>query len=150
MNTTFYFSNSDLQQENFSIDNLTYASNLDYKPDVYYIIFDAYPRSDQLLEHFGYDNREMIAFLEDNQFYVAHKSHANYPMTPLSLASSMNMQYMDFTQVMMDGLMWLSGIKKGFNEMTLQTQFSLLSGLAANHVVIIKRRKRYVTSAQAY
>jgi hypothetical protein len=31
--------------------------------------------------------------------------------------------------------------------MTLQTQYSLLSGLAANRDVIIKRRKHYVTSA---
>jgi len=96
--STFYFSSSNLQQENFSVENLINASNFDYKPDIYYIIFDGYPRSDQLLEHFEYDNQEMIAFLEDNQFYVAHKSHANYPISPLSLASSMNMQYLNYLQ----------------------------------------------------
>ena len=94
--STFYFSGNNLQQENFSIENLINASNFDYKPDIYYIIFDGYPRSDQLLEHFGYDNGEMITFLEDNQFYVAHNSHANYPITPLSITSAMNMHYFDY------------------------------------------------------
>ena len=95
--STFYFS-SDVKQENFLIDSQNNALNFGYKPDIYYIIFDAYPRSDQLQEHFGYSNHEMISFLEDNQFYVAHKSHTNYAITPLSLASSMNMQYLDYLQ----------------------------------------------------
>lgn len=64
-------------------------------PDIYYIILDAYPRSDVLNEFYGYDNSEFITFLENNGFYVADKSETNYPYTNASLASALNLNYID-------------------------------------------------------
>jgi hypothetical protein len=64
-------------------------------PDIYYIVPDRYPSRSTLEEYFGYDNAEFMEFLEDSGFYVADESFANYHETFLSLASSLNMEYLD-------------------------------------------------------
>jgi hypothetical protein len=61
--------------------------------DVYYIILDAYGRSDTLLNTFGYDNSAFLGKLEDMGFYVVECAQSNYSKTDLSLSSSLNMQY---------------------------------------------------------
>jgi hypothetical protein len=65
------------------------------KPDIYYIILDAYAREDMLAELFGYDNSDFIQSLEKMGFYIAKDSQTNYPNTVLSLSSSMNMVHID-------------------------------------------------------
>ena len=62
-------------------------------PDIYYIILDAYARADVLAEEFGHDNEPFIQSLRDLGFYVAECSQSNYEMTPLSLTSSLNLDY---------------------------------------------------------
>ena len=62
--------------------------------DVYYVIFDRYANEDVLAERFGFDNSEMLSWLESQGFYVARDSVANYPKTAHSLASSLNMTYL--------------------------------------------------------
>ena len=64
-------------------------------PDIYYIILDGYDRSDVLEELFGVDNTPFIDFLKQRGFYVASLSRSNYDQTALSLASSLNENYMD-------------------------------------------------------
>src|SRR5215211_3532234 len=61
--------------------------------DVYYIILDAYGRSDILLNLVGYDNSAFLNRLEDMGFYVVDCARSNYSKTDLSLSSSLNMQY---------------------------------------------------------
>jgi hypothetical protein len=65
------------------------------KPDVYYIILDGYGRADVLKNVYGFDNSEFIRQLKDRGFYIAEKGTANYPMTFMSLASSLNLNYLD-------------------------------------------------------
>ena len=65
----------------------------DLLPDIYYIIVDAYARNDILLDQFGFDNSEFYEFLKNRGFYVAYQSLSNYLWTHLSLASSLNMDY---------------------------------------------------------
>ena len=67
----------------------------DAKPDVYYLIFDGYGRQDVLNDVYHYDNEPFISFLEKQGFYVAKSGRTNYPQTMLSLASSLNMDYLD-------------------------------------------------------
>jgi hypothetical protein len=62
-------------------------------PDVYYIILDAYGRSDSLLNTLGYDNSDFLGKLEGMGFYVAECAQSNYAKTDLSLSSSLNMDY---------------------------------------------------------
>ncbi|HAJ95038.1 MAG TPA: hypothetical protein DCP02_02280 [Actinobacteria bacterium] len=65
-------------------------------PDIYYIIMDGYAGSSSLEEFYDYDNHEFIDFLTGKGFFVASESRCNYPWSYLSLASSLNMEYIDF------------------------------------------------------
>ncbi len=65
------------------------------KPSIYYIILDGYARSDVLADIYGVDNSEFIQGLTERGFFVARESRANYCQTYLSLASSLNMTYLD-------------------------------------------------------
>jgi hypothetical protein len=65
------------------------------KPDVYYIILDGYARGDVLHDVYEFDNSNFLNGLRDRGFYVAEESAANYPMTYLSLASSLNLDYLN-------------------------------------------------------
>ena len=64
-------------------------------PDIYYIILDGYARSDVMRELFDFDNTEFLENLEGKGFFVARGSNANYCQTPLSLSSSLNLEYLD-------------------------------------------------------
>ncbi len=72
---------------------IAHATNV--KPDIYYIILDTYTRSDSLLADFGYDNSGFEEALRERGFYVADCSQANYDFTLASLATSLNLSYMD-------------------------------------------------------
>ena len=64
-------------------------------PDIYYIILDTYASADTLREFYNFDNDEFIDYLKNRDFYIAEKSFSNYAVTTLSLASSLNMNYLD-------------------------------------------------------
>ena len=64
-------------------------------PDIYYIILDGYARADVLAEVYQHDNGDFIQHLSGKGFYVASESRSNYCKTFLSLASSLNMIYLD-------------------------------------------------------
>ena len=51
---------------------------------------------DTLRDLYGYDNSPFLDFLRSKGFYVADKSVTNYPRTELSVASSLNMKYMNY------------------------------------------------------
>lgn len=63
------------------------------RPDIYYIILDAYGRGDVLQKFYDFDNSEFLDGLRQRGFYVADKSCTNYPGTAFSLSSSLNMRY---------------------------------------------------------
>lgn len=65
-------------------------------PDIYYIILDGYGGNDVLGDIYGYDNSEFTEWLIEHGFYVAQHSRANYMRTPLSLSSTLNMEYFDY------------------------------------------------------
>ena len=64
-------------------------------PDIYYIILDGYGRSDVLKNEYGYDNSDFLNTLRDLGFYIAECSQSNYAQTQMSLASSLNFNYLD-------------------------------------------------------
>ncbi len=64
-------------------------------PDIYYIILDGYGRADVLKNEYGYDNSDFLHGLKDLGFYVAQCSQSNYAQTQLSIASSLNFNYID-------------------------------------------------------
>ncbi|NTW08896.1 MAG: hypothetical protein HGA28_04935 [Anaerolineaceae bacterium] len=72
----------------------TTEPNSNFKPDVYYIILDGYSRDDALAAA-GFDNTAFLEELSSLGFYIAKCSQSNYGETPLSLSSSLNMDYID-------------------------------------------------------
>jgi hypothetical protein len=81
-----------------STQNNTSALNLEVPsqpPDIYYIILDGYGRSDVLKNEYGYDNSEFLNTLKDLGFTIADCSSSNYAQTQMSLASSLNFNYID-------------------------------------------------------
>jgi len=76
-----------------SISSITEYPTISTLPDIYYIILDGYAREDVLQELYHYDNSDFIGALSNRGFYIASHSQSNYMQTPLSLASSLNMQY---------------------------------------------------------
>ena len=62
------------------------------RPDIYYIILDAYGRNDVLGE---FDNADFLTDLERRGFFVATNATSNYRDTIQSLASSLNFAYLD-------------------------------------------------------
>lgn len=65
------------------------------RPNIYYIVLDAYTRADVLQEVFSFDNTGFLAGLETRGFTVTPKSYANYSQTHQSMASSLNFTYLD-------------------------------------------------------
>jgi hypothetical protein len=71
------------------------AGRSSFTPDIYYIIFDTYAGASTLEEFYGFENGEFTSWLENRGFYLAEASFSNYSTTALSLASSLNMDYID-------------------------------------------------------
>lgn len=65
------------------------------KPDIYYLILDAYGRSDILQNMYDVDNSSFINFLKQKGFYVADQSRSNYIQTIYSLSSSLNFSFIN-------------------------------------------------------
>lgn len=69
------------------------GSQVQALPDIYYIILDEYPRADVLAESYAFDNEPFLHSLEEMGFFIAGESQSNYAQTELSLASSLNFNY---------------------------------------------------------
>ena len=63
------------------------------RPDVYYIIPDAYPNDDWLLSAMGYDNSKFTEALKARGFEVVPHAQTNYPSTLVSVASTLNIRH---------------------------------------------------------
>ena len=62
--------------------------------DIYYIIVDAHASASTLREIYQYNDDGFTRRLREKGFYVANRSRSNYAMTMLSLASSLNGNYL--------------------------------------------------------
>jgi len=64
-------------------------------PDIYYLVPDEYPGIETLKDMFGYRNEDFTGFLNNAGFLIPAKSVSSYPITYFSLASTLNMDYLD-------------------------------------------------------
>ncbi len=64
-------------------------------PDIYYLILDGYARDDVLRKYYQLDNTAFLNELRRLGFFVAECSQSNYAQTQLSLASALNLNYLD-------------------------------------------------------
>lgn len=76
-------------------DNLQPSYEFINKPNVYYLMLDAYVGSDQLVKQTKFDNSEFINFLTDSDFIVANRSFSNYHITLFSFGATLNLDYHD-------------------------------------------------------
>lgn len=65
-------------------------------PDIYYIILDGYASNEVLKDIYGYNNSKFVNSLKDKGFKIATDARSNYALTFLSLASSLNMKYVNY------------------------------------------------------
>jgi hypothetical protein len=63
--------------------------------DIYYVVLDGFGRADNLHKNYELDLASFIGFLRSKGFYVAERARSNYSQTFLSLASTLNMSYLD-------------------------------------------------------
>jgi hypothetical protein len=70
--------------------NLT---NIKTKPDIYYIILDTYTRDDVIRKYINFDSSPFLDELRQKGFYIGTCSNSNYDFTSVSLASSLNMDF---------------------------------------------------------
>lgn len=63
-------------------------------PDVFLIIADGYPGYTILKDYFRYDNSSFETGLKNRGFHIIDSSHSNYNLTPFSMASMLNMDYL--------------------------------------------------------
>src|SRR5215207_7565806 len=97
-------------KENFmaaSVEMNSSALEISRKPDIYYIILDAYGGEAMLQELHGFDNSIFTAALRERGFILPSASRSNYLRTIHSLSSSLNMQYLDpISKAMGDSPLW--------------------------------------------
>lgn len=72
----------------------TLSGGKNNNPDVYYFLLDSYSREDYIREEMKFDNSPFLNELRGMGFFVAKCSLSNYSATRLSLASSLNMDYL--------------------------------------------------------
>jgi hypothetical protein len=65
-------------------------------PDIYFIVMDRYAGPQTLKTMYEFDNWDFLEDLEAKGFSIAGRSAANYPSTAQSMASSLNLQYINF------------------------------------------------------
>ncbi len=65
------------------------------RPDIFFILLDGYSNSKTLNREFNYPNEEIINYLKEKKFYVVPDSRSNYNFTHMSIASILNMDYLN-------------------------------------------------------
>ncbi len=63
--------------------------------DIYYVLLDRYASEQSLRRFFGFDNSKFCDELEKRGFVVDRKAITSYPMTSTSMASTLNMRYLN-------------------------------------------------------
>ena len=62
-------------------------------PDIYFIVLDAYGRSDTLRDVVGFDNSAFLDRMRRKGFFVVERSTSNYCQTALSISATLNSAY---------------------------------------------------------
>ena len=65
------------------------------QPDIWYLVPDRYSNEAILRSKYGFDNSPFLASLREKGFTVVDNAHANYQRTAVSMASTLNLDYLD-------------------------------------------------------
>lgn len=75
----------------------------DNPPDIYYIVLDAYARTNILEDLYGFDNTDFTDYLLEKGFIIPTDNHSNYARSELSEASTLNSQYIQDLIINIEG-----------------------------------------------
>lgn len=89
--------------QNQKMSNFSFAFK--EKPNIYYLLLDAYPRADALKTFENYDNTNFVNFFKNKGFIVAEKSYSNYSNTSESLSSIFQLDYLKEGDVQWDDVL---------------------------------------------
>ena len=81
-----------------------------HTPNIYYLILDAYGRSDSIQDLYHYDNQPFLEALKQRGFYIADDSYTNYTQTIYSIPASLNFNYMQPPGKGMRGQIYFSSL----------------------------------------
>lgn len=76
------------------INNIKINAEDQKKPDIFFVVLDGYTSSLCLKEEFNYSNKDLDSLLLKNNFFISKSSKSNYNVTPLSLSSTLNANYL--------------------------------------------------------
>lgn len=65
------------------------------RPDIYLIVTDEYAGNETLGKNFGFQNTSFTNALQERGFFIVQNSLSNYNSTPFSVASLLNMDYLN-------------------------------------------------------
>jgi hypothetical protein len=65
------------------------------KPDVYFLVFDAYTNNATLKAVWNFDNSQITNWLAEKDFHIGQNTHSNYNFTVFSISSTFNMNFID-------------------------------------------------------
>jgi len=82
-----------VRSDRFQVPAAAYSSPPNTRPDIYVFVLDGYTRAD-ILKHLYRHDDTFVGSLVDDGFYVASHASSNYCQTALSLASSLNLDYL--------------------------------------------------------
>lgn len=68
------------------------------KPDIYLLVFDEFSSTEALKETWNYDNSALDSFLVKKGFKLIPHSRSNYNFTEFSIASLLNMEYLQIPE----------------------------------------------------
>jgi len=108
------------------------SANKDSLPDIYYIILDAYAGQIELQNVLGFDNSNFLDYLRGKGFFVADSSHSNYAWTALSIASTLNMEYLP-----------VKHLNEGSSKIMIDPQYSTYENIVNNKLGIILKNAEY-------
>lgn len=101
-------------QGSITLEEKSLSQGNDTIPDIFFIVFDEFASTLALKKYLNYDNSRLDSMLAQNGFYIVSNSKSNYNITNLSLASTLNMQYLpgDLEGATYDAKMLLRGSKE--------------------------------------
>jgi len=65
------------------------------KPDIYFLVFDAYTNNATLKAVWNFDNSQITNWLGEKDFHIGQNTHSNYNFTVFSISSTFNMNFID-------------------------------------------------------
>jgi hypothetical protein len=109
------------------------ASRRHPQPDIYYVVLDGFGRRDVLRALYQLDLGPFVTALKSRGFTIPEASQSNYAQTYLSLASSLNLSYLDPIASGMQG----SGDRRPLDYLISNNALTRLAGKQGYEVIAI-------------